>query len=217
MYETDNDFDLIETEYELIDEADSPDPDKWQSYVLSLEEMDCASGVCWHAGAKQKQPTPDMPTQEQKLSVMLRDVASWFVQMENKFISTLNKDTRLGIAEMEKLLPQMLADRFPSNERVAQNSGKITGAVMFGTGPDPRLTFGVYSGKAYQKPGNKSTRLFRNGMWDINTWRSPAYRTLPPSVASKESTAAFDAMLEFAIPEPSKGHAAGLGCLEPAK
>jgi hypothetical protein len=75
---------------------------------------------------------------------------------------------------------------------------------MFGTGPDPRLTFGVYSGKAYPKPGNKSKRLFRNGMWDINTWRSPAYRTLPPSVANKENTAAFDAMLEFAIPEQAQ-------------
>ena len=40
MNETDNDdFDLIETEYELIDEADEPDPNKWQSYVLSLEEI----------------------------------------------------------------------------------------------------------------------------------------------------------------------------------
>ena len=30
MYETDNDdFDLIETEYEIIDEADAPDPNKW--------------------------------------------------------------------------------------------------------------------------------------------------------------------------------------------
>ena len=93
MYETENDdFDLIETEYELIDEADAPDPNKWQSYVLSLEEMDCASGVCWHQGAKQKQPAPNKPTQEQELDARLRDVASWFVQMENKFISTQCKD-----------------------------------------------------------------------------------------------------------------------------
>jgi hypothetical protein len=68
MYETDNDdFDLIETEYELIDEADAPDPNKWQSYVLSLEEMDCASHVCLHAGAKQKRPIPNKPNQEQYL------------------------------------------------------------------------------------------------------------------------------------------------------
>ena len=120
MYETDNDdFDLIETEYELIDEADAPDPNKWQSYVLSLEEMDCASGVCWHQGAKQKQPASNKPTQEQELDARLRDVASWFVQMENKFISTQCKDSRLGRAEIEKLLPQMLADKFPDNEVVA--------------------------------------------------------------------------------------------------
>jgi len=59
IYETNNsDIDLIKTGYELIDEADAPDPNKWQSYVLSLEEMDCASGVCWHAGAKHKRPVP---------------------------------------------------------------------------------------------------------------------------------------------------------------
>ena len=46
MYETDNDdFDLIETEYELIDEVDAPDPNKWQSYVLALEEMDRLYGM----------------------------------------------------------------------------------------------------------------------------------------------------------------------------
>ena len=68
MYETENDdFDLIETEYELIDEADAPDPNKWQSYVLLLEEMDCASGVCWHRGAKQKQPAPNKPTQRARV------------------------------------------------------------------------------------------------------------------------------------------------------
>ena len=205
MYEADNDdFDLIETEYELIDEVDAPDPNKWQSYVFSLEEQDCMSGVCWHAGAKQRKPVSIKPNQDEYLDVVLRDVASWFVQMENKFIPSGNKDSRLGKAEMEKLLPQMLADSFPDNERVAQNAGKITSAAMFGTGPDPRLTFGVYSGKAYPKPGNESKRLFRNGMWDINTWRSPDYRALPPSATGATTTAAFDAMLEFAISDQAQ-------------
>jgi len=205
MYETDNDdFDLIETEYELIDCLDAPDPNKWQSYVFSLEEQDCMSGVCWHAGAKQGKPVSIKPNQDEYLGVVLRDVSSWFVQMENKFIPSGNKDSRLGKAEMEKLLPQMLADNFPDNEHVAQNAGKITSAVMFGTGPDPRLTFGVYSGKAYPKPGNESKRLFRNGMWDINTWRSPDYRALPPSAAGAATTTAFDAMLEFAISDQAQ-------------
>ena len=87
MYETDNeDFDLIETEYELIDCLDAPDPNKWQSYVFSLEEQDCMSGVCWHAGAKQGKPVSIKPNQDEYLGVVLRDVSSWFVQMENKFI-----------------------------------------------------------------------------------------------------------------------------------
>ena len=65
MYENDNgDFDLIEVDYELIDEAEAPDSNKWQAYVLSLDDMDCASGVCWHAGSKQKRPTPSKPSQE---------------------------------------------------------------------------------------------------------------------------------------------------------
>ncbi len=190
----------IEKSY-TINENNYPEPNSWQRQIQALEELDCASGVCWHVGSKQKRPTPLKPSKEQYLSIVLREISSWFMQMENRFIPCAQKDCRLGQAELEKLLPQMLAERFPDDEYVQDNAGKLTFAAMYGNGSDPRMSFGVYSGKAYPQPGNSSTRLFRNGMWDINTWRSPEYRELRPSISAQKSTASFDDMLEFAIPE----------------
>ena len=184
-----------------INENNYPGPNSWQRQIQALEELDCAAGVCWHVGSKQKRPTPLKPSKEQYLSIVLREISSWFMQMENRFIPCAQKDCRLGQAELEKLLPQMLAERFPDDEYVQDNAGKLTFAAMYGNGSDPRMSFGVYSGKAYPQPGNSSTRLFRNGMWDINTWRSPDYRELRPSISAQKSTASFDDMLEFAIPE----------------
>ena len=184
-----------------INENNYPEPNSWQRQIQALEELDCASGVCWHVGSKQKRPTALKPSKEQYLSIVLREISSWFMQMENRFIPCAQKDCRLGQAELEKLLPQMLAERFPDDEYVQDNAGKLTFAAMYGNGSDPRMSFGVYSGKAYPQPGNSSTRLFRNGMWDINTWRSPEYRELRPSISAQKSTASFDDMLEFAIPE----------------
>ena len=190
----------IEKSY-TINENNYPEPNSWQRQIQALEELDCASGVCWHVGSKQKRPTALKPSKEQYLSIVLREISSWFMQMENRFIPCAQKDCRLGQAELEKLLPQMLAERFPDDEYVQDNAGKLTFAAMYGNGSDPRMSFGVYSGKAYPQPGNSSTRLFRNGMWDINTWRSPEYRELRPSISAQKSTASFDDMLEFAIPE----------------
>ncbi len=192
----------IKREYSYtIDENKYPEPNSWQRQIQALEELDCASGVCWHLGSEQKRPTPLNPSKEQYLRIVLREISSWFMQMENKFIPCAQKDCRLGKAELEKLLPQMLAERFPDDEYLRDNAGKLTLAAMYGTGSDPRMSFGVYSGKAYPQPGNTSTRLFRNGMWDINTWRSPDYRALWPSTCAQMSTASFEDMLQFAIPE----------------
>lgn len=184
-----------------VDLDDVPTPNAWQQVDVDLHEMDVASGVCWHSGSRQIQPMPLRPKRSDQMNMVLREVSSWFVQMENRFIPCDNKDCRLGQAEMEKLLPQMLADHYPNSEYVQKNAGKLTFAAMYGTGSDPRMSFGVYSGKAYPKPGNKSRRLFRNGMWDLNTWRCPAYRELCPSGSTLQSAAIFDDMLEFAIPE----------------
>ena len=139
---------------------------------------------------------------------MLRDVAH--ICPNGKQIHlTRNKDTRLGKAEMEKLLPQMLADQFPDNEVVSQNSGKITAAVTYGTGPDPRLTFGVYSGKHIQ---SLAIKAHGSSQWYVGHqhWRSPAYRTLPHRPHEK-NTVVFDAMLEFAILNKHKGTCCWIG------
>lgn len=199
-----NDFDFDETDFELVDEADLPAPNRWQTYELDVEELDCASGVCWHPATANNLTAPIKPSAERRLNVIRREVASWFVQLDGKFIPTNNKDGRLGIGEIEKILPQMLAERFPDNALIERNAGKLSFAAIFGTTADPRSAFGVYSGKAYPAPGNPSSRLYRNSMWDLNTWRRPAYRGLRPSLETPSKSYAFEAMLEFAIPDTAQ-------------
>ena len=204
MYENDNDICLIEDDHETIVIENPPDPGIWQSVELSLQELDCASGVCWHPATENKTPSPRKPTTEQRLNAIRQEVASWFVQLDGKFISTMNKDSRLGVGEIEKILPQMLAERFPDNELVERNASKLVFAAIYGTAADPRASFGVYSGKAYPAPGNPSSRLYRNRMWDLNTWKRPAYRELQPSSDVAQKPCSFEVMLEFAIPEPAQ-------------
>lgn len=204
MYENDNDICLIEDDHETIVIKNPPDPGIWQSVELSLQELDCASGVCWHPATENKTPSPRKPTTEQRLNAIRQEVASWFVQLDGKFISTMNKDSRLAVGEIEKILPQMLAERFPDNELVERNASKLVFAAIYGTSADPRASFGVYSGKAYPAPGNPSSRLYRNRMWDLNTWKRPAYRELQPSSDVAQKPCSFEVMLEFAIPEPAQ-------------
>ena len=199
----DDDFCVIEDSAELADIED-PFPNKWQQDVQVMEELDCASGVCWHPATVNKFATPPKPSADQQLNAVRRKVSSWFVQLDGKFIPTTNKDSRLGTGEIEKILPQMLAGLFPENELVERNSGKLAFAAIHGTAPDPRSSFGVYSGKAYPAPGNPSPRLYRNGMWDLNTWRRPVYRDLRSTTDFETKPCAFEAMLEFAIPDDAQ-------------
>ena len=125
MTDFEEDICLIETDYDETDAADAPDPNKWQAYELALAELDAASGVCWHPATRQKMPTARKPITEQRLIAIRQEVSSWFVQLDGKFISVANKDTRFGLGEIEKLLPQMLADRFPDDEMVERNASKL--------------------------------------------------------------------------------------------
>ena len=119
--------------------------------------------------------------------------------MDGKYVDTANKNTKFSVQEILKLIPIRLAEIFPNDALIEENINKFAEAAMFGTSSDPRLAFGVYSGKAYPEPGNPSKRLFRNGMWDINTWEMPAYRYFAPSNEIHSHRCAFTQMLEFAL------------------
>ncbi|MDA8636584.1 hypothetical protein N9L70_09425 [Rhodobacteraceae bacterium] len=68
-----NDFDFDETDYELVDEADLPAPNRWQTYELDVEELDCASGVCWHPATANNLTAPIKPSAERRLNVIRRE------------------------------------------------------------------------------------------------------------------------------------------------
>ena len=173
----------------------------WQKLHRHLLEQDTASGVVRHPKAEEQKLKTSEQSPKERLSAIQRLVASWYVQSDGKFIDTQNKEIRLGLQEIYKIVPIRLAAAFPGNPLVEKNFAKFTEAAVFGNSPDPRFSFGVYSGKAYPVPGNISRRIFNQGLWDINTWQSPSYRYLQPSHNSKAIGTPFEDMLEFAIPE----------------
>lgn len=180
--------------------AGDGDLSEWQSYELRLAELDCHSGVCWHPASYDDRPVPIEPTLAQRMRAIQREVASWFVHADGKYISLRNTEGRLGKQEIQKMVPPMLAEKFPDDPTVLGNADKLTQAVLFGASTDPRSAFGVYSGKTYSLPGNVSRRLYRNGMWDINVWSRPAYRDVMASEDAINQACCFEEMLRFAIP-----------------
>jgi hypothetical protein len=126
------------------------------------------------------------------------EAASWFLTADNKYIKVNDPETRLGLNDITKLLPQMMMAHYadtPFEEIVKKKAGGIVDALTFGTPADPRLTFGVWSGKTYPTPGNPSRRLYRNYLWDINSWALPAYR----KIHGEPNFGAFSPFLDFAI------------------
>jgi len=177
----------------------------WQETVFAQWEEDLESGVAWHPAVRDADgPVAKKQTAATLRAKIQRDVASWFVQSNNQFIKVDNGAMRYGYAEMEKLLPQMIADRYDNNRIIMKEASKIAFGAIQGKSPDPRMSFGIYSGKSYPLPGNSAKRLWRDGLWDINLWHEPAYRRLAPSSELSEGSCAFQAMLEFAIPDPTQ-------------
>ena len=190
----------------IVIEADSakveeiPAPTAVQEQDLAHLETDLASGVAWHPGTVQDQPTKLQSSRKAHLARLMQTVASWYLQIDGKFVDPQNKDARHSFAEIQKLVPIRVAEAFPGDAVAHNNAGKLTASAIFGASADPRMAFGVYSGKAYPVPGNPSPRLFRNNMWDINTWQVPGYRELRPSLNYKAESCAFSEMLAFAVP-----------------
>jgi hypothetical protein len=190
-----------------IDLDDDPDValTKWQESILEQREADLQSGVAWHpavlAADEIVAKGPKAATLRAKVQ---RDVASWFVQTNGKFIKLGGGPMQYSVLEMAKLLPQMISAHYENHPKIMKDANKISYAALQGTSSDPRLTFGIYSGKSYPQPGNSAKRLYRDGLWDINLWQEPSYRHLTPSQNFPDQPCAFQDMLTFAIPDETQ-------------
>ena len=183
---------------------DEDDPDvtltNWQESILKQREADLKSGVAWHpAVLEADEVVAKKPTAATLRAKVQREVASWFLQTNGKFIKLGGGAMQFSYLEMGKLIPQMISAHFENHPKIMKEAGSISHAVVHGSSPDPRMTFGIYSGKSYPQPGNSAKRLFRDGLWDINLWQEPSYRRLPPSQNFLDQPCAFQDMLTFAI------------------
>jgi len=204
---SDDDFSVIESDSGPQDAdtqengaAPPPPLSDWQERALARMELEEWSGVAWHARAEDP-PTATKPDTASHLREIRMEVASWYLQAEGKYLDVAQPQTRLGEADVLKILMQRIPGYFPYEDLPSEAIGDIANGVIYGTDPDPRMSFGVWSGKTYPAPGNPAKRLFRNHMWDCNSWVSPAYRNATPAPRDPEHPyGAFGTFLETAIP-----------------
>jgi hypothetical protein len=171
-------------------------PTKWQQLCLERLDKELQSGIAWHPAAAACEPVATTGNLRDEIT---KEVCSWFLQLNNTLVDVRNKDTRLSFADVEKLIPQMVAEKYGNSPAIQKSVRKIAESAFFGCSPNPTLSFGVYSGKAYPKPGNASPSLYRKQRWDINTWHEPEYRRLASSENTRSGSCPFSELLAFAI------------------
>ncbi|MCA0849208.1 primase-helicase family protein [Salipiger thiooxidans] len=185
----------------LGDEDDLPQLSAWQQIALDRQIIDMQSGVAWHEATSSPQTTKKKPTAQNRRDEIRMEVASWFLTLDNKFIKVKNPETRLGAGDITRVVKQMMFARYAgtpfAKEVEEKKAGEIAYACIFGEPTDPRMAFGVWSGKAYPAPGNPSRRLYRDALWDINSWSRPEYR----QNRQEPDLGAFKPFLDFAIPD----------------
>ncbi|NRB18461.1 MAG: hypothetical protein HRU33_13050 [Rhodobacteraceae bacterium] len=186
---------------DLLEPDDLPPLTEWQEIVLKRLEMDILSGVTWQPSLdSDTTPTPPKFTAEARFEEVLLEVACWFLTADFKFIKVNAPETRLGMADVSKVAKPMMVAHYAGTEfapTVKQHAGKILRICSEGEPLDPRMAFGIWSGKTYSAPGNSSPRLYRNFLWDKNSWSQPAYR-------QHQEAGDYGAVLpflEFAIPD----------------
>ena len=80
----------------------------WQQSILEQREDDLKSGVAWHpAVLATENVVTQVQTPDTLRAEVQREVASWFVQANGKFIKLGSGPMQYSAWDMEKLLPQM--------------------------------------------------------------------------------------------------------------
>ena len=119
-----------------IDQEDDPDValTKWQESILEQREADLRSGVAWHPAVIDADEIvakgPKAATLRAKVQ---RDVASWFVQTNGKFIKLGGGPMQYSVLEMAKLLPQMISAHYENHPKIMKDANKISYAALQGT------------------------------------------------------------------------------------
>lgn len=196
------------------DPDDHPDPDFDELQQLQIEVLEehMYSGLQWDKRVFVGSDYHQAKTPEDKRAAALKEAmqcyaAGLFVQAKNKFFDV---DTHVELSDKElfRILSQKIGERFlkwyNSGEITARFIDEISMAVVNGRNIDPRMCFGVYSGKKYMLPNNPAKRLFRDGYFDLNTWKKPAYRSVEPEPRDEKYPLgkSLELLLRFAIKNP---------------
>ncbi|MEY8120828.1 primase-helicase family protein [Falsihalocynthiibacter sp. BN13B15] len=186
----------------VVDPDLMPDLTEWQEVVMNRLETDLQSGVAWQVSATDK-IAPRKPASEDLQKEVLMEVASWFLTADQKYIMVDKPDTRINSKDVAKIAKPKMVAHFhglkPLAETARKKADDIITACVDGTPEDPRLSFGVWSGMTYAAPGNTSPRLYRNYMWDLNSWSEPSYRKIEGAIGGDYG--ALQPFLDFAIPD----------------
>jgi uncharacterized protein DUF5906 len=128
-------------------------------------------------------------------------VSSWYVKKDTKFYDINRLGVPLSQSDVQQSITHRVKEDFPAN-KLDQRTLKDLYTTVFDPANkyDPEVTIPVWSGRTISRPGNKQRRIFVDGLVEVNTWQTPAYREnqsdyLVPTLG------AFGDFLSFILPK----------------
>jgi len=127
-------------------------------------------------------------------------VSSWYVKKDRKYYDINRLGVPLSQADVQQSITHRAKEAFPANKLDQPTLKDLFRTVFVPQAEyDPRTAIPVWSGRTVSRPGNTQRRSFVEGLVEVNTWQTPAYRTAK-SVGSS-GLGSFEAFLAFILPK----------------
>ena len=131
----------------------------------------------------------------------LKYLSSQFVRREMVFFELDKLDKPITRADLAIVVHARIKAKYPNFEIGIEKLKSLMDALTNNPTADPGLTIPVWNGRVAAMPGNTARPKFDGGMYAVNAWTQPAFRTLRNIEPNME---VFDRFLSFIFKNSSE-------------
>lgn len=131
----------------------------------------------------------------------LKYLSSQFVRREMVFFELDKLDKPITRADLAIVVHARIKAKYPNFEIGIEKLKSLMDALTNNPTADPGLTIPVWNGRVAAMPGNTARLKFDGGMYAVNAWTQPAFRTLRNIEPNME---VFDRFLSFIFKNSSE-------------